>query len=90
VNSQKTDEGVPKLSANANLNMENRKRRGMVESDEDQELERLITGKEINKPAASNVKAKNTQKFSRKNNIIKDDDEDDIFSTNLEDAQFKF
>ncbi len=93
MNSQKTEDAevIPNLSANANLHMENRKRKGMVESDEDQELERLISGKETikPKPSAGNVITKNTQKFNRKNNVINDDG-DEILSTNLDDALFKF
>ncbi len=66
----------------------------MVDSDEEDEFVQLIMGrkeeaKETKTQNVSNVKPKGNQKFNKKNNII-NDEEEDIVSTNLDDAQFKF
>ena len=93
---------LPKLSANANLHAENRKRKGGINDDDDEELDKLLYGqvsnkepKEIKKiilPSGTNKGIGNNQSYgNKKKKMIEDDeDEDDVFSTNLDDAKFKF
>jgi hypothetical protein len=89
----------PKLSDNANLHNENRKRKGVIDDEEEDQIEKLIYGNigvektikpKINLPPSSNNNM-NSRKFgNKKNKMIDDDEEDDVFSTNLDDALFKF
>lgn len=91
---------APKLSDNANLHNENRKRKGVIDDEEEDQIEKLIYGniatEKTNKPkinlTSSSNNNMNSRKFgNKKNKMIDDDeDEDDVFSTNLDDAQFKF
>jgi hypothetical protein len=90
---------VPKLVENANLHNENRKRKGVIDDEEEDQIEKLIYGNmkdeksnkpKINVPTSSN-NMRNSRKFGKnKNRMIDDDEEEDVFSTNLDDAQFKF
>ncbi len=77
-----TDNTTPKLNPNANLHTANNKRK-IIEDD----LDNLLYGdnKKNNQPVTKN----NLTKYN-KNMKILDDQDDDDFSTNLDDRIYKF
>ena len=83
------------------MHKESVKRKGMIEDEYEDELEKLIYGnitddKKItsinNEKITLTGKKENKRniKFNNKSNVIDDEDEDDIFSSKLDDTQFKF
>ena len=95
---------LPKLSPNANLHQENRKRKGGTNDDDDDDLDKLLYGqdskkepKEVHKIILPPELKKGTGKKQgfgiKKKKVIEDDeddDDDDVFSTNIDDGKFKF